>query len=69
MSGYLYNPPNKSGTDSRRQFSGIKAVDKEVAEYVGLHQHIREMLTAVHGAGIQAIIAPRRRWRPGDLGG
>lgn len=42
---------------------------KEVAESVGLHQHIRELLGAVRAAGIQVVIAPHRRWRPGDFDG
>jgi nicotinamidase-related amidase len=42
---------------------------KEVAESVGLHQHLRDLLTAVRAAGIQVVIAPHRRWRPGDFDG
>jgi len=42
---------------------------KDVAESVGLHQHIRELLAAVRAAGIQVVIAPHRRWRPGDFEG
>jgi nicotinamidase-related amidase len=42
---------------------------KEVAETVGLHQHIRELLAAVRTAGILVAIAPHRRWRPGDFEG
>ena len=42
---------------------------KEVAESVGLHQHIRELLAAVRDAGIQVVIAPHRRWRSGDFDG
>ena len=42
---------------------------KEVAESVGLHEHIRELLAAVRAAGIQVVIAPHRRWHPGDLEG
>jgi len=42
---------------------------KEVAEAVGLHEHIRELLAAVRAAGIQVVIAPHRRWHPGDLEG
>jgi nicotinamidase-related amidase len=42
---------------------------KEVAESVDLHQHVRELLTAVRAAGIQVVIAPHRRWRPGDFEG
>ena len=42
---------------------------KEVAESVGLHGHIRELLAAVRAAGVQVVIAPHRRWHPGDLEG
>ena len=42
---------------------------KEVAESVGLHKHIRELLSAVRAAGMQVAIAPHRRWRPGDFEG
>jgi nicotinamidase-related amidase len=39
---------------------------REVAESVDLHQHIRELLAAVRDAGIMTVIAPHRRYRPGD---
>jgi nicotinamidase-related amidase len=42
---------------------------KDVAESVALHQHTRELLAAVRAAGIQVVIAPHRRWRPGDFEG
>lgn len=42
---------------------------REVAESVGLHQHIRDLLAAVRAAGILVVIAPHRRWRPGDFEG
>jgi nicotinamidase-related amidase len=42
---------------------------KDVAESVGLHQHLRELLAAVRAAGIQVVIAPHRRCRPGDFEG
>lgn len=42
---------------------------KEVAESVGLHEHVRELLAAVRAAGVQVVIAPHRRWHPGDLEG
>jgi nicotinamidase-related amidase len=42
---------------------------QEVAESVGLHGHIRELLAAVRAAGLQVVIAPHRRWHPGDLEG
>jgi nicotinamidase-related amidase len=42
---------------------------REVAEAVGLHQHIRDLLATVRSAGIQVVIAPHRRWHPGDFEG
>lgn len=42
---------------------------RDVAESVGLHQHLRELLAAARAAGIQVVIAPHRRWRPGDFEG
>ena len=42
---------------------------KEVAESVGLHGHINQLLAAVRAAGVQVVIAPHRRWHPGDLEG
>jgi nicotinamidase-related amidase len=39
---------------------------REVAEAVGLHQHLRQLLAAVRAAGIGVFVAPHRRWRPGD---
>jgi nicotinamidase-related amidase len=42
---------------------------KEVAESVDLHRHIRELLAAVRAVDIQVVIAPHRRWHPGDLEG
>jgi hypothetical protein len=42
---------------------------REVAEAVGLRPHIRELLAAVRAARLQVVIAPHRRWHPGDFGG
>ncbi len=42
---------------------------KEVAEEVHLHDHLREILTAVRAAKIQVFIVPHRRWEPGDYEG
>jgi nicotinamidase-related amidase len=42
---------------------------REVTEAVGLRQHIRELLAAVRTAGLQVVIAPHRRWHPGDVEG
>ena len=42
---------------------------KAVAESVGLHRHLRELLAGVRTAGVQVFVAPHRRWRPGDFDG
>jgi nicotinamidase-related amidase len=42
---------------------------RDVAEAVGLHRHLRNLLVGVRAAGIQVFIAPHRRWRPGDFDG
>jgi nicotinamidase-related amidase len=42
---------------------------REVAESVGLRQHIRELLDAARATGMQVVIAPHRRYRAGDLEG
>jgi nicotinamidase-related amidase len=42
---------------------------KEMAESVGLHQHLRQLLNAVRNAEIQVFVAPHHRWRPGDFEG
>jgi len=42
---------------------------REVAESVGLHQHVRELLDAVRASGMPVVIAPHRRYRAGDLEG
>ena len=39
------------------------------SRHAGQHQHIRDLLAAVRAAGIQVVIAPHRRWRPGDFDG
>jgi nicotinamidase-related amidase len=39
---------------------------REVAEAVDLHRHIRELLAAARSAGLTTVIAPHRRYRPGD---
>jgi nicotinamidase-related amidase len=41
----------------------------EVAESVGLHQHINELLAAARAAGTRIVIAPHRRYRAGDVEG
>jgi hypothetical protein len=38
-----------------------------VAEAVGLHQHLRDLLAAVRARQMRVFIAPHRRWRPGDF--
>ena len=42
---------------------------KEVAEAVGLHGHLRDLLAAVRAAGIPVVVAPHRRFHPGDFDG
>jgi nicotinamidase-related amidase len=42
---------------------------KEVAESVGLHQHIRELLDASRAANVQVVVVPHRRYREGDVDG
>ena len=42
---------------------------REVAESVGLHQHIRELLAAARAASTQVVIVPHRRYRTGDIDG
>jgi nicotinamidase-related amidase len=42
---------------------------KHVAEAVGLHRHLRDLLAGVREAGVQVFIAPHRRQRPGDFDG
>ncbi|MEV0349968.1 isochorismatase family cysteine hydrolase [Nonomuraea sp. NPDC050680] len=39
---------------------------KEVAESVGLLDHLRAVVTAARNAGIRVFIVPHRRWEPGD---
>lgn len=39
---------------------------REVAEAVGTHQGLRTLLTAARAASLPIVIAPHRRWRPGD---
>lgn len=42
---------------------------KEVAESVNLHSNLRKILSVVRREGILVVIAPHRRWRPGDVEG
>jgi nicotinamidase-related amidase len=42
---------------------------QEVADSVDLHRHLRDLLAAVRAAGIRLVIAPHRRWHPGDFAG
>ncbi|NUP77246.1 MAG: cysteine hydrolase [Nonomuraea sp.] len=39
---------------------------KEVAESVGLLDHLRAVVTAAREAGIRVFVVPHRRWEPGD---
>lgn len=41
----------------------------EVATSVGLHENLKRVTTAVRAAGVQVVIVPHHRWRPGDLDG
>jgi nicotinamidase-related amidase len=61
----LVDPYNDFFSDDGKIYPRLK----EVAEAVSLHQHIRDLLAAVRAAGIQVVIAPHRRWRPGDFEG
>lgn len=61
----LVDPYNDFFADDGKVYPRLK----QVAESVGLHQHVRELLAAVRAAGIQVVIAPHRRWRPGDFEG
>jgi len=42
---------------------------KDVADAIGLRQHLRDLLAGVRAAGIRVFVAPHRRWRTGDLDG
>jgi nicotinamidase-related amidase len=42
---------------------------REVAESVGMHQHIRELLGAARATSTQVVITPHRRYQKGDLEG
>jgi nicotinamidase-related amidase len=61
----LVDPYNDFFADDGKIYPRLK----EVAEAVSLHQHIRDLLAAVRAAGIQVVVAPHRRWRPGDFEG
>jgi nicotinamidase-related amidase len=61
----LVDPYNDVLAEEGKVYPRLRAV----AESVGLHQHLRELLAAVRAAGIQVVIAPHRRWRPGDVAG
>lgn len=61
----LVDPYNDFFADDGKIYPRLR----EVAEAVGLHQHIRDLLAAVRAAGIQVVIAPHRRWHPGDFEG
>lgn len=42
---------------------------KDVAEAVGLHRHLRDLLAGVRAAGVKVFVAPHRRWHPADFEG
>ncbi|ATB42750.1 isochorismatase [Cystobacter fuscus] len=41
----------------------------QVATEVGLHAHLKAITHAARTAGIQVVIVPHHRWKPGDLDG
>lgn len=41
----------------------------EVATAVGLHANLKAVTAAVRSAGVQVVIVPHHRWRPGELDG
>jgi nicotinamidase-related amidase len=41
----------------------------EVAKSVGLHDNLRKVVGAVRSSGMQVVIVPHHRWKPGDLDG
>jgi len=41
----------------------------EVATEVGLHNNLRKVVSGIRGAGIQVVIVPHHRWKPGELDG
>jgi nicotinamidase-related amidase len=61
----LVDPYNDFLAEDGKFYPRLRAV----AESVGLHQHIGELLAAVRAAGFQVAIAPHRRWHPGDFEG
>ena len=61
----LVDPYNDFFADDGKVYPRLR----EVAEAVGLRQHIRELLAAVRAAGLPVVIAPHRRWHPGDVEG
>jgi nicotinamidase-related amidase len=61
----LVDPYNDFLSDDGRIWPRIR----DVAQAVGLREHLRALLDGVRGAGIRVVIAPHRRWRPGDLDG
>jgi nicotinamidase-related amidase len=42
---------------------------RDVAESVDLHRHLRELLTAARDAGTPVVVAPHRRYHPGEYDG
>ncbi|MFB9447107.1 cysteine hydrolase [Dactylosporangium vinaceum] len=61
----LVDPYNDFLADDGRLWPRIR----DVAEAVGLREHLRALLEGVRAAGIAVFVAPHRRWRPGDVDG
>jgi len=58
----LVDPYNDFLSDGGKVWPRIR----EVAEEVGLLTNLKAIDKAVRGAGIRVVIAPHRRWEPGD---
>ena len=61
----LVDPYNDFLSDDGKIWPRIR----DVAQAVGLREHLRSLLAGVRSAGLPVVIAPHRRWRPGDLDG
>jgi nicotinamidase-related amidase len=42
---------------------------QDVARSVGMHEHLRAILTTVRAAHIRVFVVPHHRWEPGDFEG
>ncbi|MEU7875294.1 isochorismatase family cysteine hydrolase [Dactylosporangium sp. NPDC049140] len=61
----LVDPYNDFLADDGRIWPRIR----DVAEAVGLREHLRALLAGVRAAGRPVFVAPHRRYRPGDVDG